>query len=403
MQGCEFSWLMPTDHMVDAGEIGVLVVAALASLFMAWTVGAGWTPFAPAVGARTSTVMRGAFLTGAFALAGAILQGANVTEAMAADLIGGVTLSSIAAVVALVVAAALVAIGIFTGYPLATAFTATGAIIGVGLALGGTPAWPKYAQIGTLWVLTPFVCGGLAYLLARILRRDDVADAYAIPLLAGIAGLVLANTPFTFLDPTGDGASVAAALAEGLPLSVSFGTVLAMIAVAAVIAGLFWLDTRRDVTAGQRHLLFGIGALVAFSAGGSQVGLAVGPLVPMLDSLALPILVVLIFGGIGMTLGQWMGGPRMIKALSQDFASLGPRRAIAALIPSFALAQVAVIYGVPVSFNAIIVSAVVGSGFAAGAARISRQKMLYTVAGWAISLALSLVLAYGAIAIVESL
>lgn len=387
--------------MVAAGQIGILVVAALASLFMAWTVGAGWTPFAPAVGARTSTVMRGAFFTGSFALAGAILQGANVTEAMAADLIGGVALTSIAAVIALVIAAALVAIGVFAGYPLATAFTATGAIIGVGLALGGTPAWSKYIQIGTLWVLTPFICGGFAYLIARTLRRDAISNTYTIPLLAGIAGFVFANTPFTFLDPTGDGASIAAVLAEQLPFSALLSTILTAISVAAVITVLFYWDTRRAVMDGQRHLLFSVGALVAFSAGGSQVGLAVGPLVPLLDAFALPVLVILVFGGIGMTLGQWMGGPRMIKALSRDFASLGPQRAIAALIPSFALAQVAVIYGLPVSFNAIIVSAVVGSGFAAGSARISRQKIFNTVAGWVVSLALSLVLSYGTLTVVK--
>ncbi len=386
--------------MVPVSQLGILLVAALASLFMAWTVGAGWTPFAPAVGARTSTIMRGAFLTGTFALAGAILQGRNVTQAMAAGLIGGVSLSSVAATVALAVAAVLVAVGIFVGYPLATAFTATGAIIGVGLALGGTPAWPKYVEIGTLWLLTPFLCAGFAYSLARVLRHDAVSDSYSTPLLAGLAGLVLANTPFTFLDPTGGGASIATVLAENLPFSVTVATVLASLVFAALIAALFWWDVRRDATVGQRHLLFGIGALVAFSAGGSQVGLAVGPLVPMLGPLSLPIVVILIFGGIGMTLGQWMAGPRMIKAVSRDFASLGPRRAIAALVPAFALAQVAVIFGVPVSFNAIIVSAVVGSGFAAGAARISRRKMFYTGAGWAVSLALSLAIAYGAVVLI---
>jgi PiT family inorganic phosphate transporter len=52
------------------------VVAGLASLFMAWTIGAGSagsTPFAPAVGARAIPVMRAAFLVGILAFAGAIV------------------------------------------------------------------------------------------------------------------------------------------------------------------------------------------------------------------------------------------------------------------------------------------------------------------------------------------
>ena len=77
----------------------------------------------------------------------------------------------------------------------------------------------------------------------------------------------------------------------------------------------------------------------------------------------------------------------MIKALSQDYSSLGPRRSIAALIPSFAIAQTAVFLGVPVSFNEIIVSAIIGSGYAAGGAGVSGRKMGYTVLAWIGSLA----------------
>ncbi|WP_227374554.1 inorganic phosphate transporter [Haladaptatus halobius] len=49
---------------------------------MAWTVRMG-APYAPSVGARTM-ITRAAFVTGVFGIAGAMLQGANVTEAMAA-------------------------------------------------------------------------------------------------------------------------------------------------------------------------------------------------------------------------------------------------------------------------------------------------------------------------------
>jgi PiT family inorganic phosphate transporter len=85
----------------------------------------------------------------------------------------------------------------------------------------------------------------------------------------------------------------------------------------------------------------------------------------------------------------------MIKALAQDYSSLGPRRSIAALIPSFAIAQTAVTFGVPVSFNEIIVSAIIGSGYAASGSGVSRKKMLYTVLAWIGSLAVALAVSYG--------
>ncbi|GKZ12999.1 inorganic phosphate transporter [Haladaptatus sp. T7] len=383
--------------MVGTAQLAVVGIGAVASFFMAWTVGAGWTPYAPGVGARTTTVMRAAFFTGLFGILGAILQGANVTEAISAGLINGVTLTPIAAVIALLVAAGLVAVGIFTGYPLATAFTATGAVIGVGLALGGTPAYAKYQQILLLWVLTPLFCGGIAYLLARLIRRDDVPDEYSIPLFGAIVGLVLANSPFTVLAPESGGASIAAVAAKRLPLPEFTGVAVVTLFVALVIGGLLLVDVRADVRAGQRHLLFGIGALVSFSAGGSQVGLAVGPLAPLVIPIGLSLAVVLLFGGLGVMFGAWMGAPRMIKALARDFSSLGPRRATAALIPAFAIAQTAVLFGIPVSFNEIVVSAIIGSGYAAGGGRISKRKMSYTVFGWLVSLLLSFALAYGAV------
>ncbi|MFD1586371.1 anion permease [Halorientalis brevis] len=391
--------------MVAAGTVATFLIAGGASLFMAWAIGAGSsgsTPFAPAVGANAISVMRAGFIVGLLGLAGAVLQGANVTEAVGRELIRNVTLSPTAATVALITAAVLVAIGVFTGYPIATAFTVTGAVVGVGLAMGGTPAWAKYQEIVTLWVLVPFVGGAIAYATARALRNDRVAERYAVPLLAAVVGAILANVEFVLLGPPGEAASLAATAATTVPSVspslASFGATL----LAALLVGLvlFW-DIRGDPAAGQRHFLLALGGLVAFSAGGSQVGLALGPLLPLLDPFEVPLVAVLLGGGFGLLLGSWTGAPRMIKALAQDYSALGPRRSIAALIPSFAIAQTAVFFGIPVSFNEIIVSAIIGSGYAAGGSDVSGSKMGYTALAWVASLALAFAVSYGVFTAVD--
>ena len=396
--------------MVAAGTAAILVVATVASLFMAWTIGAGSsgsTPFAPAVGARAISVMRAGFLVGILGFLGAVLQGANVADAVGTGLVGGISLSPTAATVLLLLAATLVAVGIFTGYPIATAFTVTGAVVGVGLGLGGSPVWSKYAEVGTLWVLTPFVGGGVAYVTARTLRHEAIPERYTVPVLGAVVGLIVANIPFTLLGSRSGGASIAAAVATELPTSTTIGLALASIAVAGLVAGALVRDLGSGTDSAERHFLLALGGLVAFSAGGSQVGLAVGPLLAAFQGTTLPfsvsLLALLVFGGIGLLAGSWMGAPRMIKAIAQDYSSLGPRRSIAALIPSFAIAQTAVVFGIPVSFNEIIVSAVVGSGFAAGGSGVSRRKMGYTVLGWVGSLALALGLGYGTITLIELL
>ena len=380
---------------MDAVTVATFLAAGLASLFMAWAIGAGSsgsTPFAPAVGANAVSVMRAGFVVGIFGLLGATLQGANVTEAVGRELVVGDPLTPVAAIVALSIAAALVAVGVFTGYPVATAFTVTGAVIGAGLAMGGAPAWPKWLEILAVWGLTPFVGGGVAYATAWLLRHEAVAEVLAIPALAALVGAILANVEFVLLGGGGEAASVSAAIAGGSGYP---GRAAVTLLVAATIGGALAADMRADEAAGERHFLLVMGALVAFSAGGSQVGLALGPLLPLLEGagVALPLVALLFGGGVGLLLGSWTAAPRMIKAIAQDYSSLGPRRSIAALIPSFAIAQVAILLGVPISFNEIVVSAVVGAG-AAGAAGVSAGKIGYTVLAWVASLVGAGVLSY---------
>ena len=374
------------------------LVAAVASLFMAWSIGAGSsgsTPFAPAVGANAISVMRAGLVVGVLGFLGAVLQGGNVTEAVGTELIGGVTLTAGAAIVALLTAAGLVAIGVFAGYPIATAFTVTGAVVGVGLAMGGDPAWAKYTEILALWILTPFVGGGVAYAVARGLITDRLPERLLTAVLSGLVGGILANIGFALLGSDGEQASVAAVLGPGLGLPGSGGVAAVTAAIVTLSAVTVYVDIGRDRAGAQRRFLLVMGGLVAFSAGGSQVGLAIGPLVPIFGDVGVPLWALLVGGGVGLLVGSWTGAPRMIKAIAQDYASMGPRRSIAALIPSFAIAQTAVAFGIPVSFNEIIVSASVGAGYAAGDAGVSRAKMGYTVLAWIASLGGSLLLGFG--------
>jgi PiT family inorganic phosphate transporter len=381
--------------------IALFVFASLASLFMAWVIGAGSsgaTPFAPAVGANAISTMRAAFVVGVFGFAGAVVQGANVSEAVGHGLVGGVTLPAAGVIVVLVIGAGLMALGIKTGYPIATAFTVTGAVIGVGIGLGGTPVPSKYLQIGAVWVLTPVVGGGIAYGIASVLPRSDVPERYSVALLAALVAAALANVEFAHLGPGNSMGSVTGFVRRTLGADgVAVPIAVSLLAAASVAALVRW-DVDRDIDGGLRRVLLALGSLVAFSAGGSQVGLAVGPLLPLFDDLeAIPVLAVLVGGGFGILVGSWTGAPRMIKSLSRDYSSLGPRRSISALVPSFLIAQLAVLFGVPVSFNEIVVSAIIGSGAAVGGGdAVDANKILKTVGAWAGSLALALALGYGA-------
>jgi phosphate/sulfate permease len=356
----------------------IVGVAVIASLSMAWALGASSNspPFAPAVGANAVPTMRAAFLVGTFAALGAIAQGGSISETVGNDLINGVSITPLAATAGLLTAAAFIAVGVRTGYPIPTAFAVTGAVIGAGLSLGGAPAFGTYQRLAAFWIAVPFVSASLAYGTATLLRRDDVPEVLGVPLLAGIVGFILANVRLAIF-PAASGGTLAGFVSALLGLEISlFGAyTLVMLVTSLAFGALVFYAMRRSmldsVDGGIRQFLIGLGAVVAFSSGGSQVGLATGPLEPLFDSLGTPGILLLLLGSVGILLGAWMGSPRLLQAVSREYSQLGVRRSIAALIPGFVIAQVAIALGIPISFNNIIISSVMGAA-SSSAPRASR-------------------------------
>lgn len=385
--------------MVDVATALLLLVALVASFFAAWTIGAGSTgatPFAPAVGAGAIPTMRAAFIVGFLGFAGAVLQGAAVTDTVGRGLIDGITLSPLAATVALSIAAIYIAAGVFKGYPIATAFAISGSVAGVGLAMGGDPAWRRWGEISLYWLLTPFIVGPASYATTRLLLGEFISESRFVPLLGGVVGAVIANMEFLFLGPAGEQASVASVWGAVVPGPALVGIGVVTLLYAAIATSIVGMAVGRDPVWAQKWFLLLLGALVAFTAGGGKVGLAVGPLLPLFEGITgtAPMTAVLVFGGFGMLAGTWMLAPRMIKALSQDYSDLGPRRSIGVLIPSFVIAQVGIFFGIPMSFNEIFISAIAGTGYAAGSGEVSQSKLFYTALAWIGSLVFSFVVGY---------
>lgn len=379
-----------------ASAILVLPIALLAALFMSFTVGgnSNSAPVAPAVGANALSVLRAALLVGVVAGFGAILQGGSISETIGKDLVTGVTITPLAATAALLTAASLITIGNSYGIPIPSAFTVTGAMVGVGIALGGGFAVHEYIVILEFWFAIPIVEGVLAYGLARGLQSDRLPETVGIPFLAGAVGYALANIQLTIIpSPSGTQGSVARYLAttyDLLPTPVVGSYTLGMIAV-SVIGGLVALAAtrallQRDEATGINQFLVALGLIVVFTSGGTQVGLATGPLETIFETtLQMPAIFLLALGGGGILLGAWIRGPRLVQAVSNEYATLGPRRSIAALIPAFLIAQLAIVLGIPISFNKVMIASIVGSGLAADSSSgsgVSPRKVGITVGSW---------------------
>ncbi|WP_136715353.1 inorganic phosphate transporter [Halorientalis salina] len=390
--------------MVDIVFWALVALATVTGLVTAWALGANSNspPFAPAIGANAISTMRAAFLIGILAALGAVTQGGSISETVGAGLINGVAFSSLAATAGLLTATGFMIFGVYSGYPVPAAFATTGAMVGVGLSLGGSPAFDTYRRIVTFWLLVPPVSGGLAYLTATLLRREDIPETVGVPLLAAVVGGIIANIQMSIIpSPAGaTTASLASFLSRlvGVPAvggaPVGIGVVTVLFAIGSFV--FIRRRTQDSVDRGVKTFLVILGSVVAFSSGGSQVGLATGPLENLYTAeLGLPGLVLLAIGATGILGGAWMGAPRLLQATSREYAQLGIRRSIAALVPGFIIAQAAIALGIPISFNNIIISGVIGGGLAGGSAGVSRRKIGVTLAFWLITLVASIAIGFG--------
>jgi phosphate/sulfate permease len=242
----------------------------------------------------------------------------------------------------------------------------------------------------------------MAYLTATILRRDDIPETIGVPLLAAVVSGIVANIQLGVIPgPPGtaqNSASGYVSMIAGNPQIAGQDPTPAIVTILFALGGFFAIRrrTQASVDKGIKTFLVVLGAIVAFSSGGSQVGLATGPLQNLfVEELQLDVLILLSIGALGILAGAWMGAPRLLQATSREYAQLGTRRSIAALVPGFIIAQVAIALGIPISFNNIIISGVIGGGLAAGSAGVSRRKIGVTVTFWILTLATSVIIGYG--------
>lgn len=378
--------------------VAALLVAGVASLFMAWTVGANSNsaPISPAVGADALSPRRAALLVGVVAAAGALTQGGAVSETMGHGFVHGVTLTPLATTAILLVSASFIAAGNRYGYPIPAAFTVTGATLGAGVALGGAVATDTLLSVLAFWGVIPVVEVVIAFAVAYVLVVTRVPDAESVPVIAFVVAAVFALAPLTVLNGASL-ASVAGAAAPDAPAvwGVSSAVVAAAAGLSLAVAAVTAWFVHRYRHDGVRGFLVALGLLVVFTSGGTQVALAVGPLLPAVASLdSLSLLAVLALGAFGILVGAWTAAPRLISAVADDYATLGPYRSIAALVPAFLVAEAAIALGYPLSFNKVMISGVVGAGLVDGVSGVSEGKTAKTAVAWVGSMVAAAATAY---------
>lgn len=150
----------------------ILIFALVAAVFMGISIGASSVApsYAPANSASKFNVMQLALLAGIFAFLGSVIQGQNVAETVGSGLLFG-EISILQGATILTIGAGLVIISVLTDYPMPTAFTIVGAVIGSGIGFGNEINLAELAMVVGFWIGTPVFALIVAFLFAKLIRK----------------------------------------------------------------------------------------------------------------------------------------------------------------------------------------------------------------------------------------
>lgn len=364
---------------------GLLVVAAaIIGAYMALNIGANDVAnnMGPAVGARALPLGGALVIAAVCETAGALLAGGDVVNTVSRDII---TPHSVAApqvfiwamMAALLAGALWINLATWIGAPVSTTHSIVGGVMGAGIAAAGFSAvnWPTMAAIAASWVISPLMGGVfaalfLAFIKTRVIYRRDMLEAARlwVPVLIGVMG----GTFATYLAIKGVKKIIPIDLGPAVLIGL-FVAVVLTIAVRPVIARQSrGLENRRKSlkTLFAIPLIFSAG-LLSFAHGANDVANAVGPLAAIVhavqdgaasDRVSIPLWVMLI-GGVGLSVGLILFGPKLISMVGNEITKLNAMRAYCVALSAAITVIVASWLGLPVSSTHIAIGGVFGVGF----------------------------------------
>jgi PiT family inorganic phosphate transporter len=362
----------------------ILIMAAVIGGYMALTIGANDVAnnVGPAVGARALTMTGALLIAAVFECAGALIAGGDVVGTISKDIIDPELVPSAGVFVwvmmsALLASAVWVHLATFFGAPVSTTHAIVGGVLGAGLAAAGSSVvdWFVVVSIFLSWVISPLIGGViaaafLAFIKVNLIYQEDKIAAARrwVPLLVSLMA-----------------ATFSAYLAiKGLkhvwhPSFEAAATISILIFALVYVAARPWVRSQSEGMENRNqdlrklfHLpLICSAALLSFAHGSNDVANAVGPLAAILSSaesgmtlreVGVPFWVMLI-GAVGISLGLFLFGPRIVRIVGEKITKMNPMRAFCVALSAAVTVLVASQLGLPVSTTHIVVGAVFGVGF----------------------------------------
>jgi len=383
----------------QASHGGFLVLAAVFGAYMAMNIGANDVAnnVGPAVGSGALTIGGAIIIASIFEASGALIAGGDVVGTIKKGIIDPAAFGNDPMVFVYAMSAALLAAALWLNLatwlkaPVSTTHSIVGGVLGGGIAAGGFAivSWGTMGKIAVSWVISPVLGGVIAaiflYIIkSQIIYKEDMRNAAKkiVPILVAVMatafityltlkGLkkvwpVIVDT-LTFLPETKKPTFLVALIFGAIGGAVTYLIVKPRIAQKVINIG----ENRADI-----NLLFTIplvfaAAMLSFAHGANDVANAVGPLAAVYDALtthgvstkaAIPLWVMVV-GGVGISIGLALFGPRLIKTVGSEITELDQMRAFSIMMAAAITVVIASQLGLPVSSTHIAVGAIFGVGF----------------------------------------
>lgn len=383
----------------QAANGGFLVLSAVFGAYMAMNIGANDVAnnVGPVVGAKAITIGGAIVIASVFEAAGALIAGGDVVGTIkggiiSQDAFGDDPMLFVYAMSAALLAAALwLNLATWFKAPVSTTHSIVGGVMGAGIAAGGfaVVSWGTMGKIAASWVISPILGGVIAAIFLYIIKSqvfyktDRLAAAKkVVPVLVAVMSAAFITyltlkglkhvwgtiTELLGFLPQTKKPSFPVALTLGL----IGGVITFLIVKPRVAKKVLGMENSREAV----NMLFTIplifaAALLSFAHGANDVANAVGPLAAIYDALtslkvsekaSIPLWV-MVTGGIGISIGLALFGPRLIRTVGSEITELDQTRAFSIMMAAAITVVIASQLGLPVSSTHIAVGAVFGVGF----------------------------------------
>lgn len=162
-------------------ETVLLLLAVASGFYMAWSIGANDVANAmgTSVGSGALTVKRAVVVAACLEFLGAFFVGTHVSNTIrkgiiSPELFQGNEMALVFGMIgALLAAAVWLQVASYFGWPVSTTHSIVGSVLGFGVMYGGMAAadWGEVTSIVASWIVSPLLCGSIAYLLFSFIRR----------------------------------------------------------------------------------------------------------------------------------------------------------------------------------------------------------------------------------------